>query len=185
MKGKKVSCPNCGTGVFRYENPVPTVDIIITLEKGGKSAGIVLIERKDEPFGWSIPGGFVDYGETLEEAAIREAGEETGLKVELTGQFHTYSDPQRDPRRHTISTVFTARAAGTPRAGDDAAGIGIFQEGALPRPLAFDHEKILADYFREKHSHREHSAAEPQPKNIHRRERGGLRNQNKIKTKKQ
>jgi ADP-ribose pyrophosphatase YjhB (NUDIX family) len=152
MKGKKVPCPNCGHEVFRYENPVPTVDIIIELKRDGEAAGIALIERKNEPPGWSIPGGFVDYGETLEAAAVREAREETGLDVELIRQFHSYSDPARDPRRHTITTVFIARAAGTPRAGDDAAGVGVFQEGALPRPLAFDHEKILEDYFREKHS---------------------------------
>ncbi len=156
MKGKKVACPNCGAEVFRYENPVPTVDIIIELEEGGETAGIVLIQRKNEPFGWAIPGGFVDYGEALETAAVREAREETGLAVELIGQFHTYSDPQRDPRRHTISTVFTARAAGVPRAGDDAQGIGVFQEEALPQPLAFDHEQILRDYFRQKRSHRGH-----------------------------
>ncbi len=152
MEGKKVPCPNCGAEVFRYENPVPTVDIIIELEQGGKTAGIVLIQRKNDPPGWSIPGGFVDYGETLEEAAVREAREETGLAVELIRQFHTYSDPERDPRRHTISTVFVARAAGTPCAGDDAGGIGIFDERNLPHPLAFDHEKILGDYFSEKHS---------------------------------
>jgi ADP-ribose pyrophosphatase YjhB (NUDIX family) len=151
MKGKKVPCPHCGTEVFRYENPVPTVDIIIELEERGKTAGIVLIERKNEPFGWSIPGGFVDYGETLETAAVREAREETGLDVELIRQFHTYSDPARDPRRHTISTVFIARAAGTPQAGDDAGGIGTFLESALPQPLAFDHEKILREYFSDRH----------------------------------
>jgi ADP-ribose pyrophosphatase YjhB (NUDIX family) len=123
------------------------VDIIIELEEEGKATGIVLIYRKNEPLGWSLPGGFVDYGETLEQAAVREALEETALAVELTGQFHTYSDPERDPRRHTISTVFVAKAKGKPRAGDDAGGVGIYHEGNLPDPLAFDHGKILRDYF--------------------------------------
>ena len=127
-----------------YKNPVPTVDIIIEIQ--GK--GIVLIERKNPPYGWASPGGFVDYGESLEEAACREAREETSLNVELAGQFHTYSDPQRDPRQHTLSTVFLARAEGEPKAESDAKAIGVFQRDNLPRPLAFDHEIILADYFR-------------------------------------
>jgi len=128
----------------RYRNPLPTVDIIIELESGG----IVLIKRKNPPYGWAIPGGFVDEGESLEEAARREALEETGLHVRLRWQLHTYSDPKRDPRRHTISTVYVATASGEPRAGDDAAGVGVFREGELPRDLAFDHERILNDYFR-------------------------------------
>lgn len=147
MKGKQMFCPNCGTEVFRYQNPVPTVDIIIELEEERKAMGIVLVFRKNEPLGWSLPGGYVDYGETLEQAAVREAMEETALAVERIGQFHTYSDPERDPRRHTISTVFVAKAKGKPRAGDDAGRVGIFHEGNLPVPLAFDHRKILQDYF--------------------------------------
>ena len=147
MKGEKVLCPQCGAEVFRYENPVPTVDIIIEVESDEGHTGIVLIYRKNPPPGWALPGGFVDYGETLEQAAVREAREETGLGVELAGQFHAYSDPRRDPRRHTISVVFTARAKGKPLAGDDAEKTGIFGEGTLPSPLAFDHEKILKDYF--------------------------------------
>ncbi|HET98745.1 MAG TPA: NUDIX hydrolase [Desulfurivibrio alkaliphilus] len=137
-------CPKCGERIKTHRNPVPTVDIIIEME-----AGIVLIERRNPPPGWALPGGFVDYGESLEEAAIREAREETGLKVELLGQFHTYSDPGRDPRLHTISTVFIARAQGEPVAGDDAAAAAIFTVKNLP-PLAFDHGRILADYFRHK-----------------------------------
>src|SRR5581483_2480233 len=111
--------------------------------------GIVLIRRKNPPFGWAIPGGFVDYGETLERAAQREAREETSLRVKLLRQFHAYSDPKRDPRQHTIATVFIARPApgGRLRAADDAAEAGIFREGGLPKPLAFDHAKILRDYF--------------------------------------
>ncbi len=126
-----------------YRNPAPTVDVII--ETGG---GIVLIERRFEPFGWAIPGGFIEYGESAEAAACREALEETGLVVELTEQFHTYSDPGRDPRKHTIAVVFLGKADGHPRGGDDAARADRFSEGALPRPLAFDHERVLADYFR-------------------------------------
>jgi ADP-ribose pyrophosphatase YjhB (NUDIX family) len=97
------------------KTPRITVDIIIELDEG-----IVLIERKNPPHGWALPGGFVDYGESLEAAATREAKEETGLEVELLRQFHTYSDPGRDPRGHTVSTVFVARASGVPQAADDA-----------------------------------------------------------------
>jgi ADP-ribose pyrophosphatase YjhB (NUDIX family) len=128
----------------KYKNPLPTVDIIIEL-KGG---GIVLIKRKNPPYGWAIPGGFVDEGESLEDAARREAREETGLKVRLQCQLHTYSAPGRDPRFHTITTVFVATSRGTPRAGDDAAGACVYAEDTLPEDLAFDHRDILADYFR-------------------------------------
>ena len=124
-------------------NPFPTVDIIIEVE-----GGIVLIERKNPPHGWAIPGGFVDYGETVETAAVREAKEETGLDVRLTGLLGVYSDPSRDPRHHTISTVFVASATGRPVADDDAADAGVFTEDTLPDDIAFDHREILADYFR-------------------------------------
>ena len=124
-----------------FKNPVPTVDIII--ENG---EGIVLIERANPPFGWAIPGGFVDYGESLEDAARREALEETGLKVELLQQFHSYSDPLRDVRQHNISTVFIARAEGVPKADTDAKQAVIYPLNAFPEPLVFDHAKILADY---------------------------------------
>ncbi|MDZ7641187.1 MAG: NUDIX hydrolase [Desulfurivibrio sp.] len=134
-------CPHCGGDIKVHRNPVPTVDIII--ETGG---GIVLIERKNPPPGWALPGGFVDYGESLEQAAVREAREETGLEVSLQGQLHTYSDPGRDARLHTISTVFIAIANGTPTAGDDAGRAAIFTKDRLP-PLAFDHDAILTDYF--------------------------------------
>ena len=147
MKGKEVYCPKCGEEVIQYISPVPTVDIIIEIETDAGGKGIVLVYRKNEPRAWALPGGFVDYGETLEEAAAREAMEETGLEVESIAQFHTYSDPKRDPRRHTISTVFVARAKGQPRAGDDAERAEIFTEENLPSGLAFDHEKILGDYF--------------------------------------
>jgi ADP-ribose pyrophosphatase YjhB (NUDIX family) len=126
-----------------YRNPLPTVDIIIELE----DKGIVLIRRKNPPHGWAIPGGFVEYGESLEMAAVREAKEETGLDVSLIRQMHTYSRPDRDPRQHTITTVFIASATGRPVAADDAADIGIFTRDNLPSPLVFDHKEILEDYF--------------------------------------
>ncbi len=110
--------------------------------------GIVLIERRFPPPGWAIPGGFIDVGETAETAAVREAREETGLDVTLTDLLGVYSDPARDPRRHTIGIVYVGRAAGTPRASDDAGDARVFTETTLPQPLAFDHAKILADYFR-------------------------------------
>jgi len=140
----QLSCPHCGKAVEKYRNPFPTVDIIIETEKGG----IVLIERKNPPFGWALPGGFVDYGESLESAAVREAEEETSLKVELQYQLGAYSDPARDPRHHSISVVFIAKAEGEPRAADDARDVGVFGPDSLPDNLAFDHEKILQDYFK-------------------------------------
>lgn len=127
-------------------NPVPTVDIIIEFQ-----GGIVLIQRKNPPFGWALPGGFVDYGESLEKAAVREAHEETSLDVALTRQFHTYSDPSRDSRFHTISTVFIAHGNGTLAAHDDAIGAGIFTKDNLPDVIAFDHRNILLDYFTRKY----------------------------------
>ncbi|MSP62535.1 MAG: NUDIX hydrolase [Myxococcales bacterium] len=129
-----------------YKNPIPTVDVIIEMP-GGIVPAIVLIRRANEPLGWALPGGFVDQGEPLWVAALREAKEETSLDVELTEQFHTYSDPRRDPRRHTLSTVFLARASGQPVAADDAAAVGVFGEADLPS-LVFDHAAIVADYFR-------------------------------------
>ena len=138
-----VLCPHCGKIVEKYRNPLPTVDVIIALEQG-----IVLIRRKHPPYGWALPGGFVNYGESLETAAIREAREETSLEVELISQLGAYSDPGRDPRHHSITVVFTARAWGEPEAADDAAEIGIFNQDNLPQELAFDHGEILRDYFR-------------------------------------
>lgn len=137
-------CPKCGFILRRHRNPTPTVDIIIEIPE----QGLVLIQRANQPLGWALPGGFVDYGETLEDAARREAREETGLAVDLLGQFHTYSDPKRDPRQHNISTVFVARADGTPQAADDARSLRIFPAEGLPRELAFDHGQILADYLK-------------------------------------
>ena len=131
-------------------NPVPTVDIIIEIKRGDGQEGIVLIKRKNPPYGWAIPGGFVDYGESLERAAVREAKEETSLDIQLKSQLHTYSDPKRDPRQHTISTVYVATAKGKPKAQDDAREIGIFTKEELNFSLAFDHRKILSDYFERK-----------------------------------
>jgi len=134
----------------KHRNPVPTVDIIIEIEREDGQQGIVLIKRKNPPYGWAIPGGFVDYGETLEEAAVREAKEETSLDIQLKRQMFTYSDPERDPRQHTISTIYIATAQGKPKALDDAIEIGIFTKEELNFSLAFDHQKILADYFKQK-----------------------------------
>lgn len=144
MARQTIRCPKCQTEIEIYRNPIPTVDIIIELERGG----IVLIKRKNPPYGWAIPGGFVDYGESLEEAALREAREETNLEVEDLRQFRAYSDPNRDPRHHTISMVYVAKSKGNPEPRDDALEIGIFTEATLPEEIAFDHRKILRDYFR-------------------------------------
>ena len=132
----------------KFRNPLPTVDIIIEIN----TTGIVLIERANPPFGWALPGGFVDYGESLESAAVREAKEETSLDVKLVEQFHAYSDPNRDPRHHTISTVYIATARGEPRGADDAKSARTVHEVDLPSPLVFDHAQILKDYFNYKRS---------------------------------
>jgi len=137
-----MKCPHCNAEIESHRNPTPTVDIIIEI-----SGKIVLIERKNPPYGWALPGGFVDYGESYETAALREAEEETNLKVTGLRQFRTYSNPGRDPRQHTASTVFIGTAQGSPSAGDDAARAELFSKDKLP-PLAFDHGEILADYFK-------------------------------------
>ena len=129
----------------KYRNPVPTVDIII--EMRGPEGGVVLIERKNPPYGWALPGGFVEYGETLEQAAVREAKEETSLDIELVRQFHAYSDPDRDPRGHTVTLVFLATAEGVPEEHDDARAIAVVPAEDIRVPLAFDHRKILDDYI--------------------------------------
>ena len=126
-----------------YKNPTPTVDLLIELD--GRPGTIVLIRRGNEPLGWALPGGFVDEGEWLADAAVREVKEETGLDVELVELFHCYSHPTRDPRQHTVSTVFIGRSDGTAVGGDDAAGAGVFSLDELPE-LAFDHATILDDY---------------------------------------
>ena len=141
MAGRDLKCQQCGQIVHVHRNPTPTVDVIIEIDEH-----IVLIERANEPSGWALPGGFVDYGESLEAAARREAREETGLDLDNLRQFGAYSDPRRDPRQHNISFVFTATAAGQPAGGDDAAAAALFSIDALPPDLCFDHGEILADF---------------------------------------
>lgn len=128
-----------------YRNPLVTVDVIIEID-----GGIVLIERKNPPHGWALPGGFTDYGESLETSAVREAREETSLDIQLVEQFHTYSEPDRDPRHHTVTTVFIANGYGRCRSADDAKNIGVFTRENLPEPIVFDHRKIIEHYFQYK-----------------------------------
>ncbi len=137
-----VACPRCGHLVSVYRNPIPAADVIIRV---GQS--IVLIKRKNPPHGWALPGGYIDYGESAEQAALREAKEETGLNVEELELFGVYSSPDRDPRHHALSIVFTGWAKGVPKASDDAADVGLFVQETLPLPLVFDHAKILEDFF--------------------------------------
>ena len=124
-----------------YRLPASTVDVVVEV-----AGGIVLVERAHEPLGWALPGGFVDYDEVVADAAVREVREETGLAVTLTALLGVYSDPRRDPRKHTITTAFVGRAHGTPEGGDDARSARVFALDALPAALCFDHATILADY---------------------------------------
>jgi 8-oxo-dGTP diphosphatase len=128
--------------MLSIKTPLLTVDIIIRYQKG-----IVLIERKNPPYGWALPGGFVEVGESLEDAAIREAKEETSLDVRLIEQFHAYSDPRRDPRFHTATIVFLADGNGIVRGEDDAKKAAVFSEETLPSDIVFDHKEIITDYF--------------------------------------
>ena len=130
-----------------FRNPKPTVDIVIET----RPDSVVLIRRKNPPHGWALPGGFVDEGESLETAAVREALEETCLDVELVRQFHTYSDPARDPRHHTITTVYLATAQGAPLGADDAAEARVFAYDDLPDGIVFDHADILEDVIHERY----------------------------------
>ena len=126
--------------------PLLTVDLVIEMsDRAGRP--IVLIERRNPPHGWALPGGFVDVGERLEAAARREAMEETSLVVDLEKLLGCYSDPARDPRLHTVSAVFVATARGLPRACDDARTVELF-DPAEPPLLVFDHALILEDYRR-------------------------------------
>ena len=130
--------------------PLLAADVIIELrDRPGRP--IVLIKRKNPPFGWAIPGGFVDVGESVESAAAREAEEETGLEVECLQLLGIYSDPGRDPRGHTASAVYVAEASGEPVAGDDAGQVGIFEPGHTP-PVVFDHDRIVSDYLKWRNS---------------------------------
>lgn len=137
-------CPHCGQAIERFRNPAPTVDAVIY----EPDRGVVLVRRGTEPFGYALPGGFVDYGESAEQAAVREALEETGLRIRLTGLLGVYSAPHRDPRSHTLSTVYTARAEnpGEARGGDDAAEAAFYPLDKLP-PLVFDHGRVLRDFM--------------------------------------
>ena len=131
-------------GKTEPETPFATVDVIIEV-----GDGIVLVQRRNPPHGWALPGGFVDRGESVAQAARREAKEETELDVELTELLGVYSDPKRDPRGfYTLSTVFIGRATGTPQGGDDAAAARVFSLDALPPDITFDHPTIIADYRR-------------------------------------
>ncbi|MFW5925512.1 MAG: NUDIX domain-containing protein [Myxococcota bacterium] len=138
-------------------NPYPTVDVVVEID-----GGVVFVERGNEPHGWALPGGFVDYGERLEDAARREVREETALEVELTALLGVYSDPSRDPRQHNLSVVYVGRAEGTPQGGDDAARAVVFDPEHPPSPLCFDHAQILADYLQFKRTG-EHPAPAPPP----------------------
>jgi len=130
----------------RPVTPLLATDIVIEL-KDQPERPIVLIQRKNPPFGWAIPGGFVDVGETVEDAARREMKEEVSLDVDITGLLGVYSRPDRDPRGHTVTIIYTGAATGTPIAADDAQAVGCFTRDNLPTPLAFDHAEVLADYF--------------------------------------
>jgi len=141
----KDRCPACGHA-WQRRGPSLTVDLIIRLDNAS-GPRIVLVRRKNPPAGWALPGGFVDYGETVEAAAVREAHEETGLRVNLVRQLHTYSEPARDPRGHTVSVVFLATASGDPRGGDDASEALAFDPADLPSDLAFDHRQVIEDYL--------------------------------------
>ncbi|MFN0245683.1 MAG: NUDIX domain-containing protein [Kofleriaceae bacterium] len=127
-----------------FKNPTPTVDMLIEIDD--RPGELVFIERSREPKGFALPGGFVDDGEWIADAAVREAKEETGLDVEVIELFHVYSNPARDPRKHTVSTVFIGRAKGMPVGSDDAASAIVCRPDALPQPLVFDHATIVADY---------------------------------------
>jgi 8-oxo-dGTP diphosphatase len=135
-----VKCPRCGSDVEAYRNPFPTVDIVVVRDQK-----VLLIERKNPPAGWALPGGFIDYGETSEAAAKRELQEETGLTALSIDLLGVYSDPDRDPRFHTLSVVYLAQVEGAVQAGDDAARAEWFAFNSLPSQIAFDHRRIISD----------------------------------------
>lgn len=141
---KTVICPHCGQPYSAYRNPTPTVDVVIH----DPQRGVVIIKRKNPPYGYALPGGFIDEGEPAESAARREMREETGLDVELTGLLGVYSRPDRDPRQHTITTAFVGKTKNPDllNAGDDAAEAVWCSLDNLPEPLVFDHKKILEDF---------------------------------------
>lgn len=158
---KDVICPWCGKSWQEYANPKPTVDVIIY----DQQKGVVIIKRRNFPHGYALPGGFVDEGESVEHAAIREMKEETGLDVKLTGLLGVYSRPDRDPRQHTISTVFIGEPVDPValKAGDDAAEAVFYPLDKLPEPIVFDHLDVLNDF--KKVISNERSAASITPDN--------------------
>lgn len=128
---------NCG--------PKLAVDCIILID-----GRVLLIHRRNPPHGWALPGGFVEYGETVEDAVRREMKEETGLDLQDLRQFRVYSDPARDPRGHVVSVVFTARGVGRPKAGDDADRYRLIDLNDIPEgDLVFDHAQILKEFQKE------------------------------------
>lgn len=141
---KNLVCPHCGKSYKAWRNPSPTVDVVIY----DPSRGVVIIRRRNEPHGYALPGGFIEEGEQAETAAVREMKEETGLDVELVGLLGVYSGPHRDPREHTISTVFAGRAKNPAalQAGDDATGAAFYPLDRPPQPLVFDHARVLDDF---------------------------------------
>jgi len=144
MSKESIRCPHCGREVERYRNPFPTVDLILM---DPEETGLWLIERRNPPEGWALPGGFVDYGEGLEEAAAREGREETSLEIEIVDQFRAYGDPGRDPRFHTITVVFAAHGRGEAKGADDALQARFYKWDDLPSTIAFDHGGIIADWL--------------------------------------
>jgi len=138
------------TNKFKPTTPLISADTIIELVDENNQTGIVLIERKNPPYGWAIPGGFVDVGETIEQAAIREAKEEVCLDVTLKCLLGIYSDPARDARGHTATAIYVATSTGKPMAADDAKNVAVFNMEAIPTELAFDHDKAIQDYLRYK-----------------------------------
>ncbi len=141
-----ILCPKCDTVVRKYQQPAPTADVIIYDEE----KGIVLIERLNEPLGYALPGGFIDMGEQCEHAAIREMKEETNLDVELLGLLGVYSEPNRDPRFHTMTTVYVGKAKDVSKlkAGDDAKKAKFYPLNEIPSPLCFDHAKVVEDFLK-------------------------------------